>query len=247
MTDYIIRNDNKGKIITEGRAENGGIIQDIPLYTILYTRYQYILEEMIKDNFFIIQDRSYAVVKEIVHQKKVIGFTAYDYAPQMLILELIYILPEFRGNNIMINELEDTLSLFANTINQIMINLPNQYVIKTLLKNNLAEKINDYIVMTSIPLCFTIKEESELTEEEKRGYPEDLNIVGMKINSYIYDTRISAIVCPPLHLISPALDTDIRDFQALKNRMEIVNNTYFKDICTELKAKNVDEIHWKKS
>lgn len=35
MTDYIKRNDNKGKIITEGRAENGGIIKDIPLYTIL--------------------------------------------------------------------------------------------------------------------------------------------------------------------------------------------------------------------
>lgn len=247
MTDYIKRNDNKGKIITEGRAENGGIIKDIPLYTILDTGYKYILEEMIKENFFILQDRSYAAVKEIVHDQKVVGFAAYDYTPNMLILEEIYILPEYRGKNIIIDELEDTLNLFQNIIKLIMINLPNQYVIKSLVKNKLAHYINDYLILSNVPFCFTIKEEDELTEADRNTLPEDLNPVGMKINSFIYDTRISAIVCPPLQLLSPVLDIDIRDFNALENRMKIVNNKYFQNICKELKDNNVDEMHWKKN
>ena len=246
LTDYIIRDDNLGKIITEGRAESGGVIQDIPLYTILDTHYKYIMEAMIQDNFFIVQDESYAVAKEIVYDQKVVGFAAYNYAPGMLVLELIYILPAYRGKNIFMMELNDTYQIFEKISKIILINLPNQYLIRTLLRNKLASHINDHLILTKIPLCFTIKDETEITDDEKQGFPEDLNIVGMKINSFIYDTRISAIVCPPFQLLSPPLDVDIRDFNALEQRLNIVDNHYFDDVCKELQDNNVDEMHWKK-
>ena len=132
--ECIIREDNLGKIMFNTEEYK------LPtLEYILYTNYKYIYEDLTENNPFRVGGVVPAVFKEIVFENKVVGFSSYDAGMGVMCLKYIYVLPEFRGNNLLIKDLLDTKSLFENQgYNHVAIDMPNYFVIESLLKNGLA-------------------------------------------------------------------------------------------------------------
>lgn len=178
---------------------------DYDLYTILNTYYPYIIAGMLKDDFYFIQDNVYDFFYEIKHDDKVVGFYVLNKYNNTLVLELIYILPEYRGNNLIYNEFNSMVELF-NGLN-IVLYLPNKFVILNLLKNDLAEKITNTIVKTKIGLTY----------DKKKVY-------------YYYDLRLCAILNIKEFAISPLLSVDNDYFNAEQERNELFNDNYMQKV-----------------
>lgn len=229
----IERPDNIGRII-QGQSETGEKIP-VPLIPTLAENYDYLLESLIQDRFFVDEKDEFAFIKEIVYENKVVGFSTWRYSNYAMILVLIYILPEYRGNNLLYDDLIDTSNVFSMPV---AIDCPNQYVIKSLIKNDLARYINDYLVISDILLSFQIQELDDDLKKYAEEHENLVNPVGLITNSQIYDTNISAVVSLENeylpNLISPPLDVDIRDFDAMQKRFSFNPKEYFKKIKEDL-------------
>lgn len=236
--NLIKRTENIGRII-QVQSETGENIP-IPLIPILAEHYDYLLKSMLNDGFFVDENDEFAFIKEIVYENNVVGFSAWRYSKYAMILSLIYILPEYRGNNLLYGDLKDTESLYSMPV---AIDCPNQYVIKSLIKNNLARYINEYLVMSDILFCFKIQDFDDNLKKYAEEHGNLKNIEGLIIISAIYDTNISAVVSLESeylpNIVSPPLDVDIRDFDAIQKRIKIDYGEYFEKIKEDLE--NISE------
>lgn len=201
---YIVTENNEKIYINQKYGENA------PLYVILYYEYSYILKNMINDEFYLIQDKIYDIVKEIKKKDIVIGFTASNYYDGKLIVELVYILSEYRGKSIFTKELSLLEVYFGNII---CLSLPNRFAIESLLKGLYAHKINEYLVRTRIPLVFQ--------------HPKSEDVL---LFSRIYDLRICAIVDLDNCIVSPLIGVDIFYFDASSKRDCFLNKYYFENL-----------------
>lgn len=179
-----------------------------PLYDILTYEYPYILDRMLFDEFYIIQDREYDFVKEIVCEEKVVGFSALNYYNDSLIMELCYILPSYRNKGLFANEINILKEEFCE---ELWLDLPNRFAIESLIYNGLAVKINDFIVKSEVLLSFR--------------HPIFDNV---RLSTDIYDLRVCGSVDLNFYYLSPLLDVDIFCFDADKGRDRFVDEFYFK-------------------
>ena len=136
--NFIFR-DDEPKII----ADESGVLD---IEKILTQNYQYILDEIIKENHEI-----GAVIsnffKEILYENQVIGFVTYivdDF--YNLSLNEIYVLPEFRGKRLFLKEVESVIRKGY----MLSFTLPNHNLVEILLHSGLASKISDNIVVSAI-------------------------------------------------------------------------------------------------
>ena len=183
-----------------------------PLYVILNYEYPFILKAMLLDGFFIVQDKTYDFVKEIVCEDEIVGFTALNFYEDSLIMELCYILPDFRGKGLFVDELNIIKKEFDR---ELWLDLPNRFAIESLIDNGLACKINEVVVKTSVFLTF--------------HHP---LIEGRRLSTCFYDLRICACVDLNNYFLSPLLDVDIFCFDADKRRDLFVDVDYFTDMKT---------------
>ena len=183
---------------------------DFPLFFFLDTDYREIMRNMLNDEFYIIQDKKYDIISEIRFNHDVVGFSASNFYEDYLIVELCYILPEYRGKGLFVDELYKLMNL---THKELLLNLPNRFTIESLINNNLAVKINDYLIKTSILLSF------------RHPIFDDV-----RLSTYFYDLRICACVDLSSCHISPLLDVDIFCFNADNGREFILDDCYFVNI-----------------
>lgn len=145
----------------------------------------------------IIDSNEYGFLKEVLYKNTVVGFAIYqrrqakfvESIPNLITLDLMYILPEYRGKQIMYDEIRDVLSLHPNWV--FSIDLPNYHIIKSLLKNGYATKLNEDIVYLGIPISAQVNGDTYF-------YP-------------LYDLRIKCGVNLELPSVTTPVDRDFID------------------------------------
>ena len=110
----------------------------------------------INDEGYIIEYPTFQSLKEIHFEDKVVGFITFNtfhIIPTDLVINECYIIPEYRGNNLLYNE----LFRFITTPNaNFYLRNPNKALIKVLLKTGMAGKISDNLVVSYIKFVVMI-------------------------------------------------------------------------------------------
>ena len=214
--EYIIRENFDDKIKMNDESY---LLNDY-----LKDNYSYIYESMESEGYSIRFDY-FMVFSEIIFENKVVGFATYKlYESLSLTLFEIYILPEFRGNHLFLDEILH----FAMYFNSVGIQEPTRKLVEILIHYKLAEKLNDNLVTSAF--SFDISHKHLL----KYGNP----IIGGDICScLLYDLNF----CSPLFLgdvTSPGacdvayqkcLKADIEDYGCSDFRKSIDIGDYFSD------------------
>ena len=183
---------------------------------ILKRDYGYILESIQNEGIILKYDEC-NLFKELVFDRKVVGFCSYDYSREFLTAALsnIYVLPEFRGNGIFISELLKTMEEH----NKPSIMEPTRLIVELLIRHGLARKLNDSIVASSIE--FVIPGNHVLSNAD---------CFNEELSTHFYDLSI----CSSIHILdlnrgcvaySAPLNFDIVNYQ-----INEVNDDYFNGI-----------------
>ena len=173
--DYLIREDNTQKIFL---SEN-----DIGVTEILKKYYPYIFDSIEREEFILKYDQC-NLFKELVFDNKVVGFCSYDFSREFITAALnnIYVLPQFRGNHIFLNELKKTM----REHNKPSIMEPTRLIVELLIKYGFAIKINDDLVASAIE--FIIPGDHVLSNTEYNGD---------ELSTHFYDLSI----CSSIHIL----------------------------------------------
>ena len=217
-TKYVTRKD-KIPVTIDGDFQ-------INCVDILEDFYPYILNS-IKDEEHIVENSYGDFFKEILFEDKVVGFVCYEQnATTCISLNEIYILPEFRGNKLFLNEI---LSMYRGGF-ELFISQPNRNIVDILIHYGFAKRIPDSIVISAIafsvpPHCIKSLDDSN-----------DIDVDNVYASN-IYDRNICAtliledISTPSVCNIkySELLDDDVKYISAAK-RHELLNQDYFLNI-----------------
>lgn len=221
-TEFIIRKDNIPKQYS---------VQEEYLNSqeILENNYLYILESMQKESFNI-NNNECSIFNEILYEDKVVGFATYMLIEELgsLALNAIYVLPEFRGNLLFLNEIQRVL------LSNIKFSLiePSHRLMEILYDNDLAQMYENILVS---PFTIIIPADSvECTEKNIKFQDEFLG-------TNFYDMNLSATIEIDTDVMdedvilyySRLLDVDIQEYGADKKREEF-NEDYFNKIKDEM-------------
>lgn len=166
--DFLIRQNNSQKVfLTESTLD---------VLDILKTYYSYIYDS-INDEEFILKYNQCNLFKELVFDNKVVGFCSYDFSREFITAALnnIYVLPEFRGNNLFAEELKRTMVEH----NKVSIMEPTRLVVELLIEHGFAQKINEDIVASAIEFVIPgdhVLSNTEYANEELATHFYDLSI-----------------------------------------------------------------------
>ena len=203
--NYLIRKNNVQKVyLTENTLD---------VMEILSENYDYIADSMNREGFSIISPVC-SLFKELVYDTKVVGFCSYDYSRQFMTSALnnIYVLPEFRGKGLFLEELTKTMKEH----NKPSIVEPTRLVVELLVKYGFAKRITDSIVACSFE--FIIPGEQVLSNVDYDSSEE--------LATHFYDLKI----CASIHFLdlekshfaySSPLNYDIDHYDCLDMRNQI--------------------------
>ncbi|WP_407392739.1 hypothetical protein, partial [Methanobrevibacter sp.] len=202
----------------------------IDIVDLLKSKYDYIYES-IEDEGFILKFDTCNLFKELICDKKVVGFCSYDFSREFLTVALnnIYILPEFRGNGIFLKELERTMAEH----NKPSIMEPTRLVVELLIKYGFACRINENIVASAIEFIVPgshVLSNSDYDDEELSTHFYDLK---MCCSFHILDLNTSHIA------YSLPLNYDIIHYDCIENRADL-NDDYFIRIAEFFKDNEVE-------
>ena len=155
----------------------------------------YIMKNMLYDYFFIIQDKVYDIFQPIFSDDLMVGFLSANYYNDKVIIELAYILPQYRGQGLFCKYLKVLDEYFNDK--ELWLDLPNRFAIQSLLDNGLAFKIGNRFVVSDYFLSFNHGDE--------------------KVASKLYDLKYCCIVNIRRECVSPLLDVDAYRFDACRD------------------------------
>ena len=118
-------------------------------------------------------------LKEIIYENEVVGFATYrpsNINESSLVMQYIYILPDYRGKDLLVEEIDEAASLFESSI---LIEYPSRAIVDVLIKHKLARVFNNRFVISRIPFIIpmvslsdanskVVREEFDMTD--KKGY-----------------------------------------------------------------------------
>lgn len=182
-----------GEVFKYQKDEDENIFT-LPIIPLLKDNYIYIYRSIQEDDFYINEDETCFFFKEIVFNNEVVGFATYrtsSFEENALVMQHIYVLPEFRGNHLLQEELDEATLLFESSI---IIESPNRYIIESLINHRLARVFEDRFVISRIPFIVPLVNQEEL---DKGTYLEDYDLSktnGRSKVSLIYDLELCAVV-----------------------------------------------------
>lgn len=211
--DYIIKEDNTQNVFLSENA--------LDICEILQKYYKYLLDSMEHEDL-ILKYRECNLFKELVYDNKVVGFCSYDFSREFITAALnnVYVLPEFRGNHIFLNELENTMVEH----NKPSIMEPTRLVVELLIKYGFASKINENIVASAIEFVIPgdhVYSNFDYDNDELSTHFYDLSICG---SIHILDIDKSHIA------YSAPLNYDIVNYDCLDNRNNIDDDYFVKSL-----------------
>ena len=217
--NFVIRKDRKAVTI----HEDGFIDAD----EILKQKYPYILDAIEKEEYMAEETRG-DYFKEILFEDKVVGFAVFENTPVGLMsLNQVYIMPEFRGNRLFLNEIS---SLYKRGI-EICISQPTRNLVEILMHYGLAKKVSRNIAVSSIVF------EIPTYCMAERTFVDPLMIYlssfyALDICSTIIPEEISEDKCIILYHME--LDWDDELYDVFDLREELINDEYFLNLRNQL-------------
>lgn len=209
-------------------------VHTIPIKKTIKDNYIYIYRSVNDEDYYISDDETCFFFKEIVFDKEVVGFATYRSSSideQSLVMQHIYILPEFRGNSLLEEELDEATLLFDSNI---IIQSPNRYVIESLINHKLARVFDDRIVISRMAFMIPMLTQDEV---DKGGYLEDYDISktnGLSKVSLIYDLDLCAVVGLAQKDVDNADKENDSDYSNNFDNMSLVRKVDDKDFdCVE--------------
>lgn len=132
---------------------------------ILENNYQEILKDLNNDEYAI-QYEYYDAFCEIEHDNKIVGFYTLEQHENISVLNEFYIMSDFRGKNIAFDHILNFISV-PNTF--FLIRNPNQNMIQTLLKHDLAMDVGENIIFSALHFIAS-SDEIYKNSKTKRAY-----------------------------------------------------------------------------
>lgn len=220
--NIIEKEDNTQKVFL---SEN-----TLDVLEILQENYDYIYESMRQEGFNLKYGEC-NLFKEIVFDNKVVGFCSYDFSREFITAAInnIYVLPEFRGNKLFLDEIKKTMEEH----NKPSIMEPTRFIVELLIKYGFACKINENIVASAIE--FVIPGEHVLS---------NIDYDNEELSTHFYDLSI----CASIHILdlnkshiaySAPLNHDILKYDCLDYRKSM-DDDYFKQISQLFKENDVE-------
>ena len=220
--NIIEKEDNTQKVFL---SEN-----TLDVLEILQENYDYIYESMRQEGFNLKYGEC-NLFKEIVFDNKVVGFCSYDFSREFITAAInnIYVLPEFRGNKLFLDEIKKTMEEH----NKPSIMEPTRFIVELLIKYGFACKINENIVASAIE--FVIPGEHVLS---------NIDYDNEELSTHFYDLSI----CASIHILdlnkshiaySAPLNHDILKYDCLDYRNSM-DDDYFKQISQLFKENDVE-------
>lgn len=169
-------------------------IYTLPIKKTLKDNYIYIYRAINDEDYYIGDNENCYFFKEIVYDNEVVGFSTYRSSSldsDSLVMQHIYVLPEFRGNNLLQEELDEATLLFESNI---IIESPNRYIVESLIKHRLARVFDNRIVISRIAFMTPML---SLDDVKKGVYLEDYDFTNTKRLSkvsLVYDLDLCAVV-----------------------------------------------------
>ena len=154
---------------------------------ILENDYPQILKE-IQNEDYIIQYENYDAFCEIEYGNEVVGFYTLEQLEDATLLNEFYIIGDFRGKNITFDMILDFIAI-PNT--DFLIKNPNQSMIQTLLKHDLAMDIGNNIIFSAIPFIVSSNElyKNSKTKRAYRNLSEEA-----LLSANFYDNNLKCII-----------------------------------------------------
>lgn len=187
------RPDGLGKIYKYKTDEDENI-QTLPIKKLIKENYIYIYRSINKENFYIAKNDSCFFFKEILYENEVVGFATYrgsNMDNNSLVMQYIYILPDYRNKGLLVEEIDEATSLFESSI---LIEYPNKFLVETLLKHKLARVFNDRYVISKIPFIIPMVSIEDANSGVVREEYDMTNKKGYRKLSLIYDLKLCAVV-----------------------------------------------------
>lgn len=220
--NIIEKEDNTQKVFL---SEN-----TLDVLEILQENYDYIYESMRQEGFNLKYGEC-NLFKELVFDNKVVGFCSYDFSREFITAAInnIYVLPEFRGNKLFLDEIKKTMEEH----NKPSIMEPTRFIVELLIKYGFACKINENIVASAIE--FVIPGEHVLS---------NIDYDNEELSTHFYDLSI----CASIHILdldkshiaySAPLNHDILKYDCLDYRNSM-DEDYFKQISQLFKDNDVE-------
>ena len=229
--NYIIREENKGQLISED-----AMLDALDIEEILEKNYKYILDSM-KNTHYLLTVNHCTYFKEIVFSKKVVGFCAYTIINSISNLSLVacYILPEFRGKGLFFDEINRVFE----SENELTIYQPPRYVMELLIKYGFAKKISENLAVTAIDINIASNSIEKIFNAEKILYEDFV------YTSNIYDLDSCGFLIFPekdskIIYLTDVLNVDSKVYDPQKTR-ENITEDYADNILTTLEE-NKEEI-----
>ncbi len=222
--NFLIREENIAKVyLSEGNLD---------VLDILNENYGYIVDSMLLEDFKV-KSLKCNLFKELVLDNKVVGFCSYDFSREFLTAALnnIYVIPEFRGNNLFLNELKTTMEEY----NKPSIMEPTRLIVELLIEYGFARIIDKDIVASAIE--FIIPGEHVMSNRDYDASEE--------LATHFYDLNM----CASIHFLdlenryfaySSPLNYDIIHYDCLEKR-NTIDDDYFKGI-VDLFSENEEKL-----
>ncbi|OED29735.1 GNAT family N-acetyltransferase [Methanosphaera sp. WGK6] len=186
------RPDGLGKLFRYKTDEDK--ILTLPIEQLLIDNYIYLHRAVKKENFYIMPEDSCYFFKEIVYDNEVVGFATYRASrvnEDSLVMQYMYILPDYRNKGLLVEEIDDASLLFESNI---IIEYPTKQVVEELLKHKLARRFNDRYVVSRVPFIVPMVSIEDATSGVVR---EEFNLKetkGYSKLSLVYDLELCAVV-----------------------------------------------------
>ena len=190
----------------------------------------------INDEGYIIEYPTFQSLKEIHFEDKVVGFITFNtfhIIPTDLVINECYIIPEYRGNNLLYNEL---FSFITTPNANFHLRNPNKALIKVLLKTGMAGKISDNLVVSYIKFVVmidTVYKNPKIKQFYKRTddkIPYKADLFDMDLCSVLFlDPVLEYVKFSDVFALTLPRKNDLKKYK-LRKKLKRVNESYLDKI-----------------
>ena len=187
------RPNGLGNVYKYKQDEEGNIFT-LPILSLIQENYIYLYRALKKENYFIAENDSCFFFKDIVYDNEVVGFATYKTTQiddNSLVMQYFYVLPEYRDKGLLVEELDDSSTLFESNV---MIEYPTRDMMDVLVKHRLARVFDDRFLISRIQFMAPM---FSLDDALSGVVREEFDTTGYKCYnkmSLLYDLELCAVI-----------------------------------------------------
>ena len=215
----------------------------------LEKEYPHIYQAIKEEGYYISDyERAYYFFEIPDKTEKIIGFATLNiYDEETLILNQVYIIPEYRGHK----EFYNVLNYFMDLFDEATINIknPNKTIMELLEKVDYLVKLTERFYISKIPFVYDLIPYNDALQYTNKTYNNKKGKITSQIRTNLYDKELNSLISLASQnnkvftgkekgdvkrcSISVVRDEDQKQYKYLNKRVEdkwIMNGNYFKKV-----------------